>query len=151
MKAQNLDFWPISSQFLYMKAPKGTHQATMRVTIDVYLTSRKKISSNTLGRLFKLVPFGNPPFCNLIFAKYTVLKASNQLFLFQWPLLEFNFIQEGIFPFCRVARWNIQDAKNCQFVDQFQVMWCAFIKTKKKTQWNNIICKLKPPLPSETI
>ena len=47
IKAQNLDFWPISSQFLNMWAPEGAPQTTMRVIIDVYLTSRKK-SARTL-------------------------------------------------------------------------------------------------------
>ena len=122
MRVQNLDFWPISSQFLYMWAPEGAPQTTMRVTIDVYLTSRKKISSDTLGRLFELVPFGNALFCHIIFAKYTASEASNQLFSLQWPLLEFDFLQEKHFYFfCRVARWNIQDTQKCQFADRFQV------------------------------
>ena len=63
---------PISSHFFYKKTPENAPQTAMRVTIDVYLTSREKISSDTLGRLFELVPFGNPSFGNIIFAKYTV-------------------------------------------------------------------------------
>ena len=41
--------------------PENAPQATMRVTIDVYLTSRKKISLDTFGQLAKLTRFGNPP------------------------------------------------------------------------------------------
>ena len=66
-----------------MKAPKGKPKTALRVIYDVYSTFRKKISLDTLGALVKLVPFGNLAFGKLMFAKYTVLEASNQLFLLQ--------------------------------------------------------------------
>ena len=52
---------PISSHFFYKKMPENTPQTTMGATIEVYLTSRKKISLDTFGQLAKLTRFGNPP------------------------------------------------------------------------------------------